>query len=507
MEEFKKFAESTSMKGVPRFMKAKTLPIRILWLLSVLTLLGVSMFVCTKLIRQYLEFTKVIKVKDLNAFGDDYYNYMDMFTLPDITICNQNPLTAYSGYDGISWQEYIEKISPSLKDENITMKGRYLSARGYLEYIGPHAVVNNQNRHKFVIDCNYKFWGDNRYSCEDAFKITPLPSVLYSQCYTVSVNHTYDYPAVLLSLTLYLDEMNAPLINHVAETRATRGAVVFVHGRGQMPVFEDPNFASAGKLTSFSVKKSLYHRNNDNNDPCWEDSAYTNKIQSLSGSQLTYSQIGCTKALLQNAVVDVCHCISSELCVLPLNYSLQELHFCWANIESSELEAEIMCQTKRIYATFDDVTKECIVLCSETQHSLTVTSSPWPSETAQLSFYENFIRHKSYAKHFAAYENIFTEFLLTPDAHKALSHLDKLSLIEKNFAKIEIVMPAIRVDAYIASYQISLESLAASLGGNLNLWSGISAIIIIEVLDLIIKLLLSLGQHQTSTKVKSFTKE
>ena len=509
MEEFKKFAESTSMKGVPRFMKAKTLPIRILWLVSVLTLLGFSMFVCTKLIMQYLEGTRMIKIKDLNGFGDDYYNYMDMFTLPDITICNQNPLTAYSGYNGISWQEYIVKISPSLKGANQTMRGRYLSPRGYLEYIGPQAVVNNQHWHDFVIDCNYGNMLDNsRYPCdEDTFKFTPLPSVLYSQCYTVSVKHTYDFPAVLLSLTLYLDEVNAPLEDHVAETRATRGAVVFVHGRGHMPVFEDSKFASAGKLTSFSVKKSLYQRINDNNDPCWEDSAYTNKIQSLSGSQLNYSQSGCTKALLQNAVVDVCHCISSELCVLPLNYSLQELHFCGANIESSELESEIMCQTKRIYATFDDVTKECIVLCKETQHSLTVTSSPWPSETAQLSFYENFIRHKSYAKHFAAYENIFTEFLLTSDAHKALALLDKLSLIEKNFAKIEIVMPATRVDAYIASYQISLESLAASLGGNLNLWSGISVIIIIEVLDLIIRLLLSLGQHQTSTKVESFSKE
>ena len=453
-----------------------------------------------------------MEMKDLNAFGDDYYKYMDMFTVPDITICNQNPLTAYSGFDGTSWQEYIANISNSLKGEDKTMGGRYLSPRGYLEYIGPQAVVNNQNWHNFVIDCDYKNWGRNhRYSCEDAFTFTPLPSVLYSQCYTLTVNrnHTYDddNDVILFSLTLYLDEVNAPLVDHVAETRATRGVVVFVHGRGQMPDFENPNFASAGKLTSFSLEKSLYQRINDNNDPCWEDSAYTNKIQSLSGSQLNYSQIGCTLALLQEAVVDACNCISSELCVLPLDYSLEELHFCGANFESSERELEIMCQKNATIDTFVNVTEECIVLCNETQHSLTVTSSPWPAETAQLSFYENFIRHKSYAKYFTAYENIYLQYRDTSDAHKALAQLDKVSLIEKNFAKVEIVVPATRVDAYIASYQISLASLTASIGGNLNLWSGISAIIIVEVMDLIIKLFLSLGQHQTRTKVMSFNKE
>ena len=175
------------MKGVPRFMKAKTLPLRILWLVSVLTLLGFSMFICIKLISQYLEYTKIIKIKDLNVFGDDYMNYKDMFTLPDITICNQNPLTAYTGYDGISWQEYIAMISPSLKDANQTMRGRYLSPTGYLEYIGPQAVVNNHNWHDFVTDCNHEYMLDNsRYPCEDAFTFTPLPNALYSQCYTVS---------------------------------------------------------------------------------------------------------------------------------------------------------------------------------------------------------------------------------------------------------------------------------------------------------------------------------
>ena len=316
------------------------------------------------------------------------------------------------------------------------------------------------------------------------------------------------YLPFLVALTLYLDEVNAPLVDHVAETRATRDAVVFIHGRGQMPNFEDPSFASAGELTSFSVQKSLHERINDDNDPCWEDSAHASNISSLSGLQLNYSQKGCSMALLQKATADACQCISSELLVLPPDHSLKGLHFCGsANINFSKPGSEIICRAKAIEGMFINVTEQCIVQCNETHHSLTVTSSPWPAETAQLSFYENYVRNKSYGKYFDAYENIYIEFKDTSDAHKALVELDKLSLIEKNFAKIEISIPATRGDLFIDAYQISLASLVASIGGNLNLWSGISAIIIIEVLDLIIKLLLSLQQHQTSTTVKPFSKE
>ena len=205
---------------------------------------------------------------------------------------------------------------------------------------------------------------------------------------------------------------------------------------------------------------------------------------------------------LQKAVLDECNCIKAQFLVLPIEYSLNKLHFCGsANFNGTRVKNETTCVNSmkwKLIKLFETTIKHtCNMPCNETYYTMTVSSSPWPIEPLQLSFYEDFIKNKSYAKHFAAYEEIYTEFQNTFDGNKAMADLEKHSLIEKNFAKIEIVLPEINEELYSITYQTTLSSLIASVGGSLNLLSGISAIILIEVLDLIIKL------KQTAVKTKT----
>ena len=507
MEEVKTFAENTSMKGVARFMKTRSLPVRILWLTSVLVLLAVSVNGCVQLIQRYRQYPKLIKVEDINAFGDDYTDYSDMFSLPDVTICNQNPLTAYNEYDSISWNQYLAITSPLFSDANQTMRGRYLSPRGYLEHIGVEAIIENQAIHEFVIDCVYGYILDSdKIPCDHVLQMSYFPNVLYSQCYTVQLHATYIPNKI--SLTVYLDDINAAMVEYEAETRATRGVVVSIHGRGEIPSFENAYFASAGQLTTFTVKKTLYERVQDPYDPCWEDSTDESSIQSVSGLEYRYSQMGCSLALFQAAVLEACDCISSELLVLPVNPSQEHVHFCGAaSINVTQVMLENECENNAVLENLPIHLSTCIPPCNETFHSVTISSSPWPTENAQLSFYEKYIRHKSYGAYFAAHENIYMEFMNTSDVHKAMAHIHKLSHIEKNFAKVEIVLPATHGELYRVSYQLTLASLIASIGGTLNLWSGISAIIIIELLDLIIRLLMSARKQQQRPESPSRKKQ
>ena len=485
MDEVRKFAENTSVKGVSRCMKATTLPIRILWLVSVLGLLYVSFTQTICLVQQYLQYSTVIDIEEINGFNE-YHKYKEMFALPDVTVCNQNPLTAYSGYTGITWKDYIEMVS-SISSENI--EGKHRAPKGYVEYLGPQAVVNDSSKHKFIIDCVYRHTLKRKkyHECRNATTLRYFPSAIYGQCYTVSLNKRR--PMELL-LTLYLGEVNAPMMPYVAENRASQGVTVAIHEHRTMPILDYANFASAGKLTSFNVKKTFYKRLQDSSDPCRENGTKDSGIQDFLGQQYAYSQMGCLHKVQQTAVLEACHCIHSDLSVLPTNQTLEEVHFCGATNTNvtQETETENDCVQNITRSTWRKVRQSCTVPCNETYHSVTVSSSSWPAIAAQLSFYEHYIRNESYAEHFAVYENIYTNFLNTSDEQRAKSELAKCSLIEKNFAKIEIV-PEIRGELYKVAYQISLCSLVASIGGNLNLWSGISAVIIIEVLDLFIKLI------------------
>ena len=499
MEEIRKFAETTSMKGVPRIMKAKALPVRILWIASLLGLLCLSVFICFQLISQYLSFDTAIRIRDLNSFGDDYQNYSEVFALPAITVCNQNPLTAYNGYEGTSWAEYSFSVNELLKDADPFIRGRYLSPRGYLEYIGAQAVVSNTGEHPFVVDCALGLRLNNgRFQCN--YTLTHFPNVLYSQCFTVNLLGLEDYPyyPTTLSLTLYLDEVNAPMTNYVAETRATSGAVVLIHGPGQMPIFEDAEFAPPGTLTTIKVRQSMFQRLEDSADPC-SDATNEIHIQSLSGVLHNYSQLGCIADLFQTKYLQECGCIDSNLLVLPRNKTAAEVIFCGVSANETQAALEIRCIGEIIVnaTVVEDAVKICTPLCKELTHMVTTTSSPWPTETSQLSFYSEIIDGSSFANHFEVYRDILYEFLTTLDSQKSLKRLKQETLIKENFAKIEIVLPALRADLFSVSYQMSLPSLAASLGGNLNLWSGISVIIIVELFDLCLKLILSASNHST----------
>ena len=497
LSEIREFAENSSMKGVPRFVKAKSVPIKMLWLVSVCTLLTLSLAVCVQIIQQYLEKPKVVKLTNLDSFSDDFYKYHDLFSLPTVTVCNQNPLTVYNGYSGTSWKEYLAMALPVVADYDEVIRGRYLSPRGYLEYIGPQAVATNKSIGDFITDCEYGYLMDSRrYSCKGVLKVEEFPNAIYSQCYTISIDFkklTYhlDGAPTFISLTLFVNEVSSPKLQAGTEARGTSGVAVVIHEPGELPVLDNALFASTGQLTSFQAKKSLYQRIHDSDDPCWEK---LDERDELFG--YCYSQMGCLMAGLQEVTMENCSCISSDLLMMNANHDLPQLHFCGAfNINVSQMEEEMLCSDTVMRNGIHDIVGKCIIPCRDIVHDVSVSSSVWPSPAIQLSFFEQYIQHKPFAEYFQDYATVYKNYTRTHDHNTAMAKLRELSGIRTNFAKIEITAPQIHATLYTATLQFSLADLIASIGGNLNLWSGISAIIIIEVLDLIMRMFRILAVH------------
>ena len=514
-ELFRKFAETTSMKGVPRILKAKSMAIRVLWILAVLGLLSVSSYMAYNLIGQFLLKPKAIKIVDINGFGEAYSDYSELFTVPDVTVCNQNSLTAYNTYPNItSWYEYIINALYVMSETEVdgATFGKYTSPRGYLEFVGPSVIAEDKSTYDFIIDCTFGFNFDGqRYPCGDAVIMSHYPSVFYSQCYRVGLNRTYfpDMRPIRLSLTLYLDEVNAPLLGAMGtEVLATAGAVVMVNEDGELPVIESAVQVPAGHFTTLNVKKMLHQRINDEYSPCRDEDDEEMTIQDVKGNAYVYTQIGCFNQEMQEAVHKQCGCLNSNYGSMPVNASLDDVKFCAiGDLNFTKTEQEGKCLASAVYGNLDHVTKVCIPTCEEITHSSTVSSSPWPSPAAQLAFFETYIRWKPWSWRFYEYEEIVHNHYVMFDNEATLRAFRQLSLIQENFAKVEIINPGISSVKFESKYQMTVSSLLASLGGNLNLWSGISTIIIIEVIDLCVKLIQSTTERKVhTTQVTSINK-
>ena len=165
------------MKGVPRIMKSKSPVACILWSVAVIGLLCVSITQCYRLLAEYLAKPKTIKMSDINVFSLENNDHWELFQLPGITVCNQNQLTVYNNYPVASWQDYATYISSIVEYLPEDIKGMWLSPRGYIEFLGPTALLHNETEHDFIIDCTYGYNLDpTRYSCKDELIIMHFPN-------------------------------------------------------------------------------------------------------------------------------------------------------------------------------------------------------------------------------------------------------------------------------------------------------------------------------------------
>ncbi len=108
----------------------------------------------------------------------------------------------------------------------------------------------------------------------------------------------------------------------------------------------------------------------------------------------------------------------------------------------------------------------------------------WPRPSLYSAFYEKVIQDKPYAWRFSELKNVCTRY--SNCSHN--SHLKQRHLIEDNFAKVSIVLGDNMHATVKDNVKVSVFSFLSQLGGALNLWSGITLVVLIEIMEFIFKL-------------------
>ena len=103
------------------------------------------------------------------------------------------------------------------------------------------------------------------------------------------------------------------------------------------------------------------------------------------------------------------------------------------------------------------------------------SQAAWPAHTIHQNFYDLYIANRSYEKHYRVlFEN-------SNDSHGNRELFDKVT---KHFLVVEMYMERLAALDIKDKPKFTPTSLMSHLGGALNLWAGITVVVLIEAIEL-----------------------
>ena len=122
---------------------------------------------------------------------------------------------------------------------------------------------------------------------------------------------------------------------------------------------------------------------------------------------------------------------------------------------------------------------------------LTVSSMAWPDINHELAFYNSFIKGRGFEHRFnKTYEPIVdmvdtSNMSSTEDIERIKDALKETNLIEDNFLKVHVIWHQYIFPSFVDEPKFTMAGILAQLGATLNLYAGITLILLFEILELV----------------------
>ena len=141
---------------------------------------------------------------------------------------------------------------------------------------------------------------------------------------------------------------------------------------------------------------------------------------------------------------------------------------------------------------------ECHSPCKEFRYHKRSFSAHWPRNNQLMPFYHNYIKGSSNEHKFSIFEKI-DQLFLDGNITEGNRMLQDTSLIKDNFAKVSVYLSSLDVVVTEDHVAVAFFDLLAKIGGILNLYSGISCIIIVEIIDFLYNILWQYGKTKPTS--------
>lgn len=462
--EMLKALKQTSVKGVPMLLKAESAHLKVLWSFAIIMFFTIGFYQSYQIIFEFLADPKTTLVNEIPCRNASF---------PVVQVCNMDPLALVRNMaENETFQHYDQLVRKKTQCRNCSSKTKEMlsdlsqglaSLYAYATFIGPDNISKLLPDYTdFLIECvaftPEQMMGVN---CENVGKIEIRQSWDHMLCLRLYIPE--DTRIDEISLTFYINEFRNSTEEYNTKNRKTKlstgVAFSLLQGNFTFGSSSPELVASPGSMTTAYVCRKQNVRLGKPLGPCIANGTKYTPRDCIFQCWIEYS-------------LNYCNCIASVDWKTRRNK--HRMPCVYIGLPQSKLLENAKCQNQipRRVAKHCD----CPQPCSEVNYRFEVSHTKWPLKQHYASFYNTLIKHKSFAQ-------IFSSML---DANKSL---EMIHLVENNFVRI-VLKP--KFDVTLKQQEIpkySLFSFIGTFGGCLNLWTGITVVVLVEILQLMMNLL------------------
>ncbi|CAF2800664.1 unnamed protein product [Rotaria sp. Silwood2] len=463
----KEFCLNTSTHGLPGIARSQSIPNRIFWSVSTLAFTGIMIYFIVQAIHAYFEYPSQTSVSVIFEWPQAF---------PAVTICNYSPIR-YEKFIG-SFLNYTN----SLNLTNTTDTTNFTATQSlYIDDFLIHKFNQGDSFMDFfypleemMISCAY-----NGMSCSAA-NFTWFLSAVYGMCYTFNaklknatndgIRYNADYGGNgVLELRLYVHRHQ-----YVPYRSNAVGMVALIHDNAQVPNIElSAVYLSPGRHHKLGYTKKVSNFLPSPYTACNDKVSLGLQavIDEYHGTNYGYSRYLCFYAGMQAYIYQICGCGHP---------------FFWT-IRSVVLSGD----DKTTNISVCDVKNPCY---GETKATFMNTESIWrtncPDCTAECSNIDFIMKSSSLLAPpeflFDSIKNFVESSNITVSAKWSTSMIEE---IQSNYVCLEVAYDNTRTDVYSEQATISPVDVLSNVGGQTGLWIGISFLSLIEIAEMIYRLI------------------
>ena len=419
------FLLTTSIKGVPRLMKARHPLLQALWFVFVLSGSTITLYLVTRLFIQFRTNGVTMTITEERDTS---------LTFPAITLCNLNPL-ANTNITHVHLVAYIKAIwrmrgSGGLNTSHIFDPDTLFANAG--------TYLNNATAHQFLVACQWHVRPNGLEICQADNKQVSMYQASLGYCFTLTPPVTRSFVQGF-SAILYLDDslqIRVPFHELTINPPVSVGAFLFVHQRKTLPDISKGTVLLAGRNSHVKIRVQQRIRQPHPYSNC------TRQAMLPQAPEYAYTQESCLSLCSQDSFIKTCGCIGDQAIFVPTLEGYNGEPLCGVvsleNVSQSlqHFSKEHRC-LREVLLTSGRCDNYCPVVCEESRYQLTTESTIWPHNAFRVAFWRAYIINRPYSYRFDVFnEWIHNENDTPAETDWKLKQIENDDLLTRNFLQV-----------------------------------------------------------------------
>lgn len=508
-EEFNRFLQLTSLRGVASIVRSTSIFSRLFWTFVIIVLFVLSVFHCLTLITLFASFS-LNTVMEEKVYSPETFDV----NLPVAVVCNNHPFQEESEWPPDvpkpgEFANTVDKVfacndSCTEHEDQVysDIREAIKSPSGYIQNVQLAKIQKISIRKaEFIIDCKVLVYGTNGISKSPCMDKVIIQEVLYEdrfQCFEIMANksETRQQGGTIrgLQFIFYLN-VKVPFLEETPDRGLGihRGLYLAFSQYHSKIAAESPPTSqtiSAGTHATFNFRVTHRKRLSPPHGNCVNH-----------GPALGHDAWRCVDINIGHDILTNCNCTEP---ISPIENDLNPNvpPYCLnMTLGVDKVLQNFLCRQRVVADHFATSYLNCGMACDELYFDTDAHNFLWPKKTEYETIYANLVLGKPFQSRFSDLGKLLHHNCTDSECEILLNRASRI--FESNFVKVTYLVG----DKFYFEVQdvpkLTSYELFSQIGGALNLWSGITIVVLVELLESVSRMIYRLFKQKDLRQSKS----